>query len=205
MKGCVYKNCATEEHVMKFKNLIYKYNWNDVQSTFMQLYPDQEKSIEGYKEVFEELRYIKPVETKMRIVIEDVYDEYDKNNYTHVSGKDGTLNKESNPEHFKDDDIGNQEVSYAIEFTDRAEWLAMDIDHESLSRYSELEIIGHCLWEMTFCGFTREDIKRAIDTIDKRAQEAKNNPSSWRKLVKGENDDEFFWEDKDGNSKGVCS
>ena len=101
---------------MKFKNLIYKYNWNDVQSTFMQLYQDQEKSIEGYKEVFEELRYIKPVETKMRIVIEDVYDEYDKNNYTHVSGKDGTLNKESNPEHFKDDDIGNQEVSYAIEF-----------------------------------------------------------------------------------------
>jgi hypothetical protein len=184
---------------MKFKELIRKHSWNDVQSTFMRLYPDQEKSVEGYKQVFRELQNISPVETKIRIVIEDVYDEYDKKYYTHVSGKDGTLNKESDPEHFKDDDIGNQEVSYAIEFTDWAEWLSMDIDHESLSKYSELDIIGHCLWEMTFYGFTQEDIKKTIDTIDKRAQEAKNKPSSCRKLVKGENDDEFFWEDKDGN------
>lgn len=184
---------------MKFKELICKHNWNQVHSTLMQLYPDQEKNIEEYRQVFKELDNIKPVETKMRIVIEDVYDEYDKNYYTHVSGKDGSLNKESDPEHFKDDEIGNQEVSYAIEFTDWAEWLSMDIDHESLSKYSELEIIGHCLWEMTFYGFTQEDIKKAIDTIDKRAQEAKNNSSSWRKLVKGENEDEFFWEGKDGN------
>jgi len=165
----------------------------------MQLYPDQEKNIEGCKQVFEELYAIKPVETKMRIVIEDVFDEYDKGYYTHVSGKDGSLNKESDPDHFKDDEIGNQEVSYAIEFADWAEWLAMDIDHESLAKYSELEIIGHCLWEMTFYGFTREDIKKAIDTIHKGAQEAENNPSSWRELVKDENEDEFYWEDKNGN------
>jgi len=184
---------------MKFKELICKYNWNDVHSTVIELYPDQEKNIEGCKQVFEELHAIKPVETKMRIVIEDVFDEYDKKYYTHVSSKDGSLNKESDPDHFKDDEIGNQEVSYAIEFTDWAEWLAMDIDHESLSKYSELEIIVHCLWEMTFCGFTREDIKKAIDTINKSAQEAENNPSSWRKLVKDENGDEFYWEDKNGN------
>ncbi len=152
---------------MKFKELICKYNWNDVHSIVMQLYPDQEKNIEGYKQVFEELYAIKSVETKMRIVIEDVFDEYDKEYYTYVSGKDGSLNKESDPGRFKDDEIGNQEVSYAIEFTDWAEWLAMDIDHESLSKYSELEIIGHCLLEMTFYGFTREDIKKAIHTIHK--------------------------------------
>jgi hypothetical protein len=175
---------------MKFKELIYKYNWNDIQFTFKQLYPDQEKSIQGYKKVLEELRTIKPVATKMRIVIEDIFDEYDKKYYTHVTGKDGTLNKESNPEHFKDDEIGNQEVSYAIEYADWAEWLAMDIDHESLSKYPELDIIAHCLLEMTFCGFTQEDIKKAIATIGKRAEEAKNNSSS--RLVKGENEDESF-------------
>lgn len=31
---------------MKFKDLIDKYKWDDVYSTFMQLYPDQEKNIE---------------------------------------------------------------------------------------------------------------------------------------------------------------
>jgi hypothetical protein len=161
---------------MKFKELICKYDWDDVYSAFMQLYPDQEKNIEGYRQVFEELHTIKSVETKMRIVIEDTFDEYDKKYYSCVSGKDGSLNKQNDPEHFEDDEMGNQEVSYAIEFRDWAEWVAMDIDHVSFSKYSELEIIGHCLWEMTFCGFTQEDVKKAIDTIDKRAKDAKDNP-----------------------------
>jgi len=184
---------------MKFKDLIDKYKWDDVYSTFMQLYPDQEKNIEGHKRVLEELRTLEPVETKMCIVIEDVFDEYDKEYYAHVSGKDGTLNKESDPEHFKDDEVGNQEVLNAIEFTDWGEWLAMEIEQESLSKYSELDIIGHCLWEMTFYGFTQEKIKKQLAQLEKEAEEAKKNPSSLRKLVKSENGEEFFWEDKDRN------
>jgi len=182
---------------MKFKDLIDKYKWDDVYSTFIQLYPDQEKNIEGYKRVFEELRTLKPVETKMCIVIEDVFDEYDKEYYAHVSGKDGTLNKKSDPESFKDDEVGNQEVLYAIEFTDWAEWLAMEIEQESLSKYSELDIIGHCLWEMTFYGFTQEKIKKQLAQLEKETEEAKKNPSSLRKLVKSENGEKFFWEGKD--------
>ena len=162
---------------MKFKDLIDKYKWDDVYSTFIQLYSDQEKNIEGYKQAFEELLTLEPVETKMHIVIEDVFDEYDKEYYAHVSGKDGALNKESDPEHFKDDEVGNQEVSYAIEFTDWTEWLAMEIEQESLSKYSELDIIGHCLWEMTFYGFTQQKIKKQLAQLEKEAEEAKKNPS----------------------------
>ncbi len=184
---------------MKFKELIDKYNWDEVHSAFLQLYPDQEKNIEGYKQVFSELQAIKPVETKMRIVIEDGFDEYDREYYTHVSGKDGTLNKEGDSEHFKDDELGNQEVSCGIEFTDWAKWLAMDINHESLIRYSELDIIGHCLLEMTFYGFTQEKIKKQLAQLEKEAEEARKNPCSLRKLVKSENGEEFFWEDKGGN------
>lgn len=186
-------------HIMKFKELIDKYDWDDVCSTFRQLYPDQEKNIEGYKQAFSELQDIKPVETEMRIVIEDLFDEYDKEYYTHISGKDGTLNKESDPEYFKDDELGNQEVSYGIEFTDWAEWLGMDIDTETLNNYTELDIIGHCLCEMTFYGFTQEKIKKQLAQLEEEAEEAKKNPSSLRKLVKSENGEEFFWEDEDGN------
>jgi len=32
-----------------------------------------------------------------------------------------------------------------------------------------------------------------------RALDAKNNPSSWRELVKEENEDEFCWEDKNAS------
>ena len=75
----------------------------------------------------------------------------------------------------------------------------MEIEQESLSKYSELDIIGHCLWEMTFYGFIQEKIKKQLAQLEKEAEEAKKNPSSLRKLVKSENGEEFFWEDKDGN------
>jgi len=67
---------------------------------------------------------------------------------------------------------------YAIEFTDWGEWLAMKIEQESLSEYSELDIIGHYLWEMTFYGFTQEKIKKQLAHLEKEAEETKKNPSS---------------------------
>jgi len=49
--------------------------------------------------------------------------------------------------------------SYAIEFRPWAEWLDMDIDEETLSNYLESEIIVHCIWEMTFCGYDNDDVQ----------------------------------------------
>jgi len=176
-----------ESMFMKFKELLYKYNWDDVHSTLLQLYPDQERNVEGYRQVFETLRTITPVETNMRICIESVFDEDEDEYYASVSGKDGTLMKEQKdipPEFLKDDDIGNQEVSYGIEFTDWAEWLGMEIDPETLSNYSEVDILGHCLWEMTFYGYTREDVKKAMDEIEQISNQtflpnfSFNNPPS---------------------------
>jgi len=63
---------------------------------------------------------------------------------------------------------------------------------------SELDIIGHCLWEMTFYGFTQEKIKKQLAQLEK---ETKKNPSSLRKLVKSENGEEFFWEGKKGEEE----
>lgn len=36
----------------------------------------------------------------------------------------------------------------------------MTISKESLDYFSELEIIVHCLYEMTFMGFSDEDIQK---------------------------------------------
>ncbi len=70
-------------------------------------------------------------------------------------------NDQKNISGFKDE-IGNQEVSYGIEFTDWEEWLGMDIDPESTSNYHETDIIAHCPWEMSFYGYTQKAIKKAI-------------------------------------------
>jgi len=166
---------------MKFKQLIDKYSWGDVWSTFRKLYSDQEKNCEGYKQVFSELRTIKPVETKMRIVIEDVPEEGNQESYVHVSGKDGTLKKAIHSKHFKNDGMGNQEESFAIEYTPWKKWLGMKIDPLSSERYSEDEIIAHCLWEMTFAGFDQASIKKQINELKRRVEEIDNMTKEERK------------------------
>lgn len=154
---------------MKFAELVCKYDWGEIRPAIVWLYPNDQKNIAGFKMVFEQLQTLKPTMTNMRIVLEDVFDEFENGWYTHVCGKEGTLRKEDNPEIFKDEKIGNQEVSYGIEFVDWEEWLGMDIDPESTSNYHETDIIVHCLWEMTFYGYTQEAIKKTIDTINRES------------------------------------
>jgi len=153
---------------MKFVELVYKYKWDEICSVLISLYPNDQKNISGFKMVFEQLQTLMPAETNMRIILKEVFDEFENERYTCVSGVDGTLKKEENPEIFKDDKIGNQEVTYGIEFTDWEEWLGMDIDPESTSKYHETDIIAHCLWEMSFYGYTQEAIKKTIDMINRR-------------------------------------
>ena len=119
--------------------------------------------------VFEQLQMLTPAESNMRIILGQVFDEFENGWYTCVSGKNGTLKKEENPEIFKDDKIGNQEVSYGIEFMDWKKWLGMDIDPGSISNYSETDIIAHCLWEMIFYGYTQEAIKKQSAQLKEKA------------------------------------
>jgi hypothetical protein len=150
---------------MQFKYLLDKYTWDEIGPILVKLYPDQEDNLADYRHVFETLRTIQPAETTMRIFIEEVWDEFTGKYYASVSGKDGTLRKDEPSEAVGDDALGDQEVSYAIELTDWAEWLGMAIDAETLSSYSEVEIIAYCLWEMTFFGYSQADIQQAIDEL----------------------------------------
>lgn len=53
-------------------------------------------------------------------------------------------------------------------------WLGMGLAPETLENFSELEIIAHCLYEMTFCGYEQDEIQKQIDTINKTVEEYKN-------------------------------
>lgn len=64
--------------------------------------------------------------------------------------------------------------SYAIEFVKWEKWLGMDLAPETLDNFSELEIIAHCLFEMTFCGYEQEEIQEQFDSINKTIDEYKS-------------------------------
>lgn len=50
----------------------------------------------------------------------------------------------------------------------------MDIDPNTLKTFSKLEIISHCLYEMTFIGFEEEEIQAEMDRINDTVEEIKN-------------------------------
>ena len=75
--------------------------------------------------------------------------------------------KSTNPE---SKDYGTR---FPIYFDPWAEWLGMSINAETLKTFSELEIVSHCLFEMTFEGFDEVTIKESADNLNKVSDEFK--------------------------------
>lgn len=74
----------------------------------------------------------------------------------------------------------------------------MEISPESLLHFSELEIISHCLYEMTFIGFEEKEIQEELKSIEKSIEDYKNmtdeekkaNTTSLEELMKDLEKDE---------------
>ena len=172
---------------MKFKELIDTVFWEFIEDEFHSWYYKDKESpeyqLDGYRKVFDELRMMEPKESDMRIGLNLItWDEFENKlvdePYVIVDGKNGKLQKESDDFQyfqFKDDaereKVGNQETTWGIEFTPWDEWLGMSIDSETLNTFSKEEIVMHCLWEMTFCGYEQEEIQEKITDLKERVKE----------------------------------
>ena len=133
-----------------------------VRLTLLDLYPDQNEIIEEYKKVFEALQTLQPVENDMLIVLTEYESDSDdkiKSTYVDVSGR----KLSPTPNSITD--------SYAIEFVKWENWLGMELAPETKKQFNELEIIAHCLYEMTFCGYEQEEIQEQFDSIQKTVDE----------------------------------
>lgn len=143
--------------MIKFRDVLFETLWIDVEESLLDLYPDPSENIEGYRQVYEELNSLEPSdnEDNCTIVIELQYDDIEKKNYYSVSGLiDG--------------------MTYGIEFSPWEEWLGYYVDENLLKEMSKEEIVAHCLYEMTWAGFTQKDIKERVDEIEQVIQDYKN-------------------------------
>jgi hypothetical protein len=161
---------------MRFKELIDSLTWSEIKIQLLLEYPDSEESVEAYHEVFNTLNGLKEKETEMRIIVRETFrQEIDDAPFTGVIGRDGTLNKElPDFEHFKDkadSEYANSEVDYAIAMTPWEEWMGMEIDPGTMSHYTGSQIVAHCLWEMTFHGFTQDSVQERKDELQRRIDE----------------------------------
>jgi hypothetical protein len=150
---------------MKLGDLIKDSSWLSVEIVFSKIYPDQVAFLDNYEAVFNGLKILKPNYSSISIVINNVIDEFDNEEYVNVSGYDNSKSSTSK----------NQITeSLALEFTPWAEWLGMSIDQDSMRSFSSLEIICHCLHEMTFMGFNQKEIDDEWQKIKKAADDFKH-------------------------------
>jgi len=139
-----------------FKDIVRACSFMRVKEALLRLYPDQKKNINGYRDVFETLRHMRSRSNKEGMVIDIRRVGRGKNAYFSVSGI--CLEK----------DI---QQSYALDYTPWSKWLGYEVDQSVLKKLSKEEIVAHCLWEMTFAGFTQGKIRRKINALKKQIKD----------------------------------
>jgi len=141
-----------------FRDIVRVCSFKNVKESLLRLYPEQKKNINGYKDVFETLRLMRTRYDKEGMVIDIRRVGRGKNSYFAVSGI--CLEK----------DI---KQLYALEYTTWSKWLGYEVSQNLLKKMPKDEIVAHCLWEMTFAGFTQEKIWRKISALKKQSQDIK--------------------------------
>jgi hypothetical protein len=177
---------------MKFAEIIKSNVWLSVEIILLRLYPDEKNNISDYESVFNDLKCMIPTETEISIVVSRETDDFDNHEYINVSGY------YNNPKD-NDNELTN---SLAIEFTSWDKWLGMDIDTKTLKDFTELEIISHCLFEMTFVSFEQDEIQEKMNKINGMADEIKNMTEEEKKeKLKSWDDLKKEWEKDDKNEE----
>lgn len=152
---------------MKIKDYINKFSFDEVWSELKNLYP--ESGAEAYKHAYDILQSLEASTepTTMRVVVDHVYDAWedepdiDPDDYINVYGKD------PNSEVCKDTGMSGEEISWGLSFSPWTDWLSYDVEviTEDERCSSELKVLAHILWEMTFCGYDEEDVEDKLDEI----------------------------------------
>ena len=84
----------------------------------------------------------------------------DEGPFVDVSGLDGTLYKDTKYfDSVADKSMSDIEVPFSIIGLEWEKWLGLKVAPDTLEGFSKVEIVAHCIWEMTFLGLTQEDIR----------------------------------------------
>jgi len=178
---------------MTFAELIKKHKWEEIESRFLELYEDQSETLEGYEYVFTLLPTLEYEDVgNMRLCIfhadnKDLCDDEDPDEWEDVCGRNGEPLKNFDGELILDDDGKEREETWAIELSTWNYWASLPVDAETLSQYSEIDVICHALWEMTFFGFDQEDILAVKTDLNERCEEIKNGTAElipWEEVKK---------------------
>lgn len=166
---------------MKLKDLLKNTDFEACFNVINSNYSDQENNKLGYENVFNKLLELSECElpkTDFYIYIRLEEDFFDKQKYICISLVDGSIFDNNEENHISKHKIELKEegndfktlVTYSISFVEWAEFLNMPIIEYKTNQFKPEEIVGHCLFEMTFYGFDEKTIKKESDKLEKLSE-----------------------------------
>jgi len=146
--------------MLTVRELFERLSWEEVKECLVKLYPDQEGNLPGYEEVFEEVRSCSPLPNADGTVVHiEFREEDDGERWYDVYGRKP-----------------GGEWGYALELCLFREWAGFLVDPELIERMPLAEIAAHILYEMTFCGYSDEEIAARRREIEERVREYQEHP-----------------------------
>lgn len=142
---------------MKLIELLKSYSWEEIKPKIIELYPDEEANIEKFKKVYNELQFRDIIDSDQSIyirILDDDDDDEDEGEYVDVSCV-----------------LPNEETIYSLSFIPWNKCIGMDIILEEDLNLSDVEVLVHCLWEITWHGFSEESVQRIFNDLNCRIQE----------------------------------
>ena len=148
---------------MKLKEIITTSNWEAVRKIFLHNYPSQKKAIIGYEIVYKKLRSKSPTISTMELFCDKGEPILKGDEPFHdVYGIDGTKREDGELEKF------------SLGLTPWSQWLGSSLSESILNNYTKEEIISHCLFDMTFHGFSESEIKKVKKELDIRVKDSQD-------------------------------
>ena len=96
---------------------------------------------------------------------------------------------------------------YGLDLSPWQEWLAIRVPQSLQDAMPAAEIVAHCIWEMTFYGFTQERIAETRAELDRRMREIDEGKTEFIPMeqVMDKLRAKFGWSDDDSGDAGQKS
>lgn len=146
---------------MKLKDLVIQVTYDEIEPAIGAAFISYGLEVnawrkENWRKVFATLQSIEPVQDcdmSLRVVPGDVSGYYDEEA------------QQKNPEYTSH--------MYSLTATPWRVWLGMEVDEDTMKNMSVAEIIGNCIYEMTWWGYDEETIRKNIEERFKHHEEEK--------------------------------
>jgi len=146
---------------MKLYEMFHSYSFDAVWTRLAKHYPDMKKGKHGFQKAWDEIQTLKPV-ADPKSDIKDIRarwfnDKDDKKRYVDVCG------------------VGKTEPRWGLCLTDWAEVISYDVNDGDINKLGAINTLAHILWEITWSGFSRKQIKAFGDSLNKQVDKVRKS------------------------------